>query len=126
MQFQIRNGNGSSWEIDQVKISTGTYENTVEQGNSLTISQEIEGFSYFFDKHTKLLNIVSQNSLILKTEVYEMSGKMILDSNDKNLNHNISFSNFENGIYLVRVLTELGQTTIKLLNYVIQQLVEQF
>ena len=117
MQFQIRNGNGSSWEIDQVKISTGTYENTVEQGNSLTISQEIEGFSYFFDKHTKLLNIVSQNSLILKTEVYEMSGKMILDSNDKNLNHNISFSNFENGIYLVRVLTELGQTTIKLLNY---------
>lgn len=117
MQFQIRNGNGSSWEIDQVKISTGTYENTVEQGNSLTISQELEGFSYFFDKHTKLLNIVSQNSLILKTEVYEMSGKMILDSNDKNLNHNISFSNFENGIYLVRVLTELGQTTIKLLNY---------
>ena len=36
MQTQIRVSQGGNFEIDQIKISTGTYENTVEAGNVST------------------------------------------------------------------------------------------
>jgi len=69
---------------------------------------DFSDFKLYPNPVTDLLNIESVYT-ISKVQVFDSMGKQVIDTKDTN----ISFKNLQNGLYLVKILDENGNSTIK-------------
>jgi hypothetical protein len=98
-------GSGSYFELDQIKLSTGTYENTVAEGN-LSLTDYEKSFSFYPNPAQDHLNIEKTN-LSNIFYIFDTLGKNIMSIDD--LSKPIDVSTLDPGLYFISD----GQTTQK-------------
>jgi len=75
----------------------------------------LEKIKFFPNPASDFWNISSEDAMILKVEIYNLQGQLILTTQ---LNANlgkINTNGFSSGIYLSKVITKNGSKTFKLL-----------
>ncbi len=98
----------STMEIDYVRV----YQSNVLSNISITNSPKIKLFpNPVYDK----LTITSPENTNPKVEIYSLLGQKLFSSILKDENTNIDVSNFQNGIYLVLLISETGIDTYKII-----------
>jgi hypothetical protein len=105
IQFNAVLSSGSFVELDQIKLSTGSYENTVAAGN-LSIPDYQKTFSFYPNPTNDYLNIENQ-SLYSNFNIFNTLGKKIMSIDD--LSKPIDVSTLDPGLYFISD----GQTTQK-------------
>lgn len=98
-------GSGSYFELDQIKLSTGTYENTVAEGN-LSLPDYEKSFSFYPNPAQDHLNIEKIN-LSNSLYIFDTLGKNIMSIDDVSKPIDVSILN--PGLYFISD----GQTTQK-------------
>jgi Secretion system C-terminal sorting domain len=79
----------------------GTSQNSLQ--NSLTI----------FPNPTNNLININANNMILQTEIYDVNGRLIANSSHNSENVILDVSSLSNGIYMLKIATENGVSTQK-------------
>ena len=85
-------GTGDTFTVDQIKISSGDYEQTATV--SVDVKNKIQIFPTIVDN---TLNVISEETLI--SEIFNISGKRILKSNSSS----IDVSDISRGVYIIKV-----------------------
>lgn len=83
----------------------------IRQINSL----ESFDFELFPNPAENEVNILSLNELPFLIEIYDYTGRLVYLENFENAKNktSIELSEFSNGVYLVKLTTNLGQTAVK-------------
>lgn len=69
---------------------------------------ELNEISLYPNPTSSMFNIEIPNEVVKQVEIYDLSGKKLLKSNQ----HQIDVSSFATGIYMVQILTESGKTGV--------------
>ena len=97
IQFNAVLSSGSFVELDQIKLSTGSYENTVAAGN-LSIPDYQKTFSFYPNPTNDYLNIENQ-SLYYNFKIFDTLGKKIMTIDD--VSKPIDVSMLNPGLYFI-------------------------
>lgn len=97
IQFNAILSTGSFVELDQIKLSTGSYENTVAAGN-LSIPDYQKTFSFYPNPTNDYLNIENQ-SLYSNFNIFNTLGKKIMTIDD--VSKPIDVSMLNPGLYFI-------------------------
>lgn len=97
IQFNAVLSSGSFVELDQIKLSTGSYENTVAAGN-LSIPDYQKTFSFYPNPTNDYLNIENQ-SLYSNFNIFNTLGKKIMTIDD--VSKPIDVSMLNPGLYFI-------------------------
>jgi hypothetical protein len=83
----------------------------IRQINSL----ESFDFELFPNPAENEVNILSLNELPFLIEIYDFTGRLVYSENFENVKNktSIELSEFSNGVYLVKLTTNLGQSAVK-------------
>ncbi|WP_458627701.1 T9SS type A sorting domain-containing protein [Winogradskyella sp. PC D3.3] len=94
-------------EIDNVEVNAETV---------LSIDdEELNTFSYTYNSTNDRLNLTSVNSSFESVQLFNITGQQVLDLKLSNTNESIDFSNYSNGVYLVKVNTNNSSKTLKII-----------
>lgn len=84
---------------------------------SLGISDNNElDVNYAYNKTTKVVTINSQDGLLSDLIVYNMLGQVVTQKSSNSNSDTINMSSFGKGVYIVKVFSENGSNTIRLIN----------
>jgi len=98
----------SAMEIDYVRV----YQENALSASETTNSPKIKLFP---NPVTDKLTIISPENTNVTCEIYSLVGQKIYADVLKDENTHIDFSNFQNGIYLVLIISETGVKTYKVI-----------
>ncbi len=88
--------NSSGFDLDAVGVINNTISENIEIDNFVIYPNP------FFDK----INIISEEKLIKKIEVYDILGKLIFFKEENNLSLNLNLGILQKGIYTLLIKTE--------------------
>jgi hypothetical protein len=71
---------------------------------------------YAYNKTTKVVSINSPNSLLSDLIVYNMLGQVVTQKSSNSNSDTINMSSFGKGVYVVKVFSDNGSKTIRLIN----------
>lgn len=91
----------ASWDVVVAKLNSSLTAGLAE-GQAGNVNIKVYPIPAIFT-----LN-VSSDKEIVSTELYDVSGKLILQSNNRDNNYNLNVSELENGIYLLKVVSKDG------------------
>ena len=72
--------------------------------------------NYNYNKTTKVVTINSPNILLSDLIVYNMLGQVVTQKSSNRNSETINMSSFGKGVYIVKVFSENGSNTIRLIN----------
>lgn len=90
-------GSGSYFELDQLKLSTGTYENTVAAGN-LSTSDYQRSFS-FYPNPTQDYLYINDPTITTSLNIFDVTGKNVMTIKD--VTKPVDVSNLNPGMYFI-------------------------
>jgi hypothetical protein len=90
-------GSGSYFELDQLKLSTGTYENTVAAGN-LSTSDYQRSFS-FYPNPTQDYLYINDPTITTSLNIFDVMGKNVMTIMD--VTKPVDVSNLNPGMYFI-------------------------
>jgi hypothetical protein len=83
---------------------------------TLSVSDiENEGFNYFYNKNSDILNLESSKDPLSHIEIYSLLGQNVISKSLKSLTESIDVSSLTDGLYLARVYVGGHLKTIKFL-----------
>jgi hypothetical protein len=109
MQFKILLGEGSSVEMDQIKISTGDYENTLSSDNIINEQSFVRMYPNPADNYIMFNGIQDES----KVDLFNITGQIVKSFDLVSSWDQVDISYIDKGVYFVSVNN--GESTIKLI-----------
>jgi hypothetical protein len=107
IDVELNNNQGASWkESDIIKGSPG-FDNTGLATNLITEFLESDLVKVFPNPTNGFINIdVTSNGVI---KIYDLAGRLIITFSISKGTHNLDFSEYDKGSYIVKFMTALGE-----------------
>jgi hypothetical protein len=96
--------------VDGENIHTFWYNDD----ETTTVAEVMESAINLFPNPAQNQVNISSDSNIMEVAVYNVAGQQVYRHTPENQNHIINLNDFNNGIYMVRILTPEGLKTMKL------------
>jgi uncharacterized delta-60 repeat protein len=107
----IVGGNFRAYGVSKDRIIR--VNNTTETLSSITYSNK--EFLYYPNPTKNIVNIQSKNQIINRIEVFDFNGRIIKKVTVNNKNYPLNIEDVSNGIYLLKVYSDKGNQTFKII-----------
>ena len=84
---------------------------------ALSVSEFEESNIKVFPNPTSSLINIQSNTLIEEIEIFDLKGALLLKEQLGELNYQLNISNFINGVYFLKIRTQYGEQTQKIVKY---------
>lgn len=96
----------NAWEIERLGVLNEGAFAVVDSSNLLSVPEPVAGeVNVFPNPATDMINVqlLNPNGDILQYEIYDATGRRVLSTSNSNEKNQIDFSNYEKGVYTMRI-----------------------
>jgi len=108
--YWVASSNNNGCESERVEIVV-----TVEETLGVNDNVMIKGIAIYPNPTHGLLTINNNKGIDVQVTIYDINGRLLVSKSNNDTMTTLDITNFSNGIYLLRIQTELGDFTKKVI-----------